>query len=236
MARTRDEIEALVESHTKKSNKDSLMHSLCDSALKQALLKHTFEDSRSIPSDVAIVEDATSCVLPTGTREIITVRIVDSVTTASARLLLKPQTWWDKYIITPADNVKGWPKYGLRFGTNLIVDRPVEANITARFRISTVPVFTNGSTECPIRVLDIFVEYFVTAFVFLNIEDKENYLFWLGLAKAAFKDGMDADSRMPAMDVSIHPEDGIRRHPFFSTEIGTGFDGDFSGLGTATWF
>ncbi len=236
MARTRDEIQTLVESHTGKTNKDTLMDSLCDTALKSAVLKHTFEDSRSTPAAVAIIEDATSCALPSGTREIISVRIVDSVTDASAPLALKPQTWWDRNVITPDDNMRGWPFYGLRFGTNLILDRPVEANLTALFRISTIPTFTSGSTECPIAVLDVFVEYFVTAFVFLSLEDKENFTFWMGLARSAFKDAVDADERMPALDISIEPPGIARNHPAISTLIGDNFHGDFAALSSMMWF
>ncbi len=236
MARTRDEIEALVEIHTGKTDKDTLMHSLCDNALKAAILKHTFEDTRSTPSDVTTTEADTECDLPTGTRELISVRVIDSAVDANTLLILKPQTWWDKYIINPEDNGQGWPKYGLRFGTELLFDRPVNANITFRFRISTIPTFTSGSTECPIDVLDLFVEYYVTAFVYLSLENTDKYIFWLAMAKSAFKDAVAADERMPAMNQNIENPDSIQPFPGFNTEIGSGFYGDFSSLGNARWF
>jgi len=236
MARTRAQIKTLVISHTGKSDKDTLESSLCDSALKHACLKHTFEDSRSTPTDVTITEDANSCALPSGTREIITVRIVNTVTDASALLTLKPQPWWDKFIITPEDNMKGWPIYGLRFGTNLILDRPAEANLSARFRVSIIPTFASDSTECPIDILDLFVEYYVTAHVFLSLEDKENFIFWLNQAKGAFRDAVNADTRDPALNYDIESPMANRVQPGVSTVIGSGFEGDFSNLSGAQWF
>jgi hypothetical protein len=225
------------------------MDSLCDTALKVACLAHTFKDTLTTPADVAITEDATTLALPSGTREIITVRIVDSADDRSAPLPLRNRTWWDRFVVTPEDNMKGWPQNALRFGSNLIIDRPSEANKSARFRISSIPTFTTGSTECPIEILDIFVEYFVTSHVFMSLEDKENYAFWMEQAigtrgqKArntlggALKEAIDADMREPAEVYDIVTMPNVKRQPTLATSIiGDNFYGDFANLSGAQWF
>ena len=190
MARTRDEIEAIVELHTGKSDKETLMHGLCDNALKYAEQRHTFDDSVKLSKDISITEDATSVALPTEdvdsvaltTREVVTVRLIATDTDLNRWLFIKNRRWWDTHIVNQEDNLKAWPMFGMRVGADLILDRPCRASLTARFRVSKFLSFATGTTECPVTLLEIFVEHYVTAMVFLSLEDVEKYHFWMEIA------------------------------------------------------
>lgn len=191
MARTRDEISALVVLNTARPDKTTLIESLCDTALKLAMTKHNFSDAMKICDDVTITEDATEvdisgllqATVSIGTLlDIVTARIVQADGTQNKILSIKNRQWWDREVVNPEDNQKGWPDYGLKFGTNMLLSRPAESNLELRLRVATVPTFAAGSTECPIEVLDIFVEQYVTAMVFLSISMQEKYVSWYIMA------------------------------------------------------
>jgi hypothetical protein len=171
MADTRDTIKNVVELNIGRSN-TVLENRLCDEALKIALLAHPFDDGTSQPSDFTITEDATSVDI-SGTSNILTIvtaRIVQASGDLNAKLKLKNRTWWDEHVLNPEDNQKGWPVYGLHFGTNIVLDRPAESNLELRLRVTTDKVFDNDNTVCPIAVLDKFVIKYVTAQMFKQLK------------------------------------------------------------------
>jgi len=178
MSRTRLEIKALVHSHTNRT-KETLENSLCDSALKIAQSRHPFQDSQSNPEDFTIDEDATYVdVSSASILHIVTARIVEADGSRNAPLKMKNKTWWDKKVVNAEDNMKSWPVYGLKDGDCVRFNCPVSSGLELRLRITTVQTFTDDSTECPIKTLDIFVEKYVTAEVFLDVGNHEKYLFW----------------------------------------------------------
>lgn len=352
MARTRSEISALVILNTGRSDKTTLINSLCDTALKIAVTKHAFQDSLHICDDVAITEDAISVSISSLTEggvsigdviDIITSRIAGATVVAftagehavvagesviggtsgatgyvihveslasgtwagtdavgniwicnksgtftaaedledadgntvavitadpgaggtlNSDLVLKNKQWWDANIINPEDNLKGWPVYGLKFGSNIILDGPANDEIALRLRVSAIPefallvAFTSGGThevivgdtitgstsgatakvmsitlssgtyaggdaagtlylrdvtgtfqaaeeiqdadannlatitaapsadnaECPISILDLFIEQYATAMVYLSLGMTEKYISWYIMA------------------------------------------------------
>lgn len=178
MARTRAEIKALVHMHTGRT-KESLENSMCDTALKLAIQAHPFWDSISDEVDFALTEDATSVSIATASPEhVITARIVETDGTRNSKLTLKNRVWWDENVLNAEDNTKGWPEFAMHIGDNVYFDRPLESGLTLRVRVSTAKTFTDDTTVCPVACLDIFVEQFVTAMVFLSLENKESYTYW----------------------------------------------------------
>ncbi len=185
-AKTRSALKTLIEGHTGRT-KDALESTLCDDALKVALLEHSFKDAQSVPSDITITEDATSATIVTSNViNILTARIVEADGSRNAKLTLKGRSWWDARVINSEDNAKGWPAYGMRVESTIEFDRPVMAGLELRLRITTEQTFATDSTVCPIYVLDKFIEEFVTAGVFAEVEDWTSYRFWI--AKAAGSD------------------------------------------------
>ena len=178
MSRTRGAIKTLVRSHTGRS-KEALENSLCDSALKIALTKHPFKDAMSTPSDIALTEDLYSVdISSVSAFHIVTARIVEASGSRNTELIIKNRTWWDKNIVNPEDNLKGWPEYGLHAGNTMYFDKPLQSGLELRLRITTEQTFTDDNTTCPIALLDIFVEKYVTANVFADVANTERYLFW----------------------------------------------------------
>ena len=179
-ARTRSAIKTLVESHTGAS-KSTLENSLCDNALKVALLQHPFKDAQSEPTDYAITESNSYATISatTGIISIISARIVETGTSSSTMLKFKTRNWWDEHVIDPDDNLKGWPQYGLRWGTKILLDRPAESGLSLRLRMTREQTFTSDTCVCPIAVLDIFVEHYVTAQVFRSLEQWDSADKWM---------------------------------------------------------
>lgn len=179
-ARTRTAIKALVRLNTGRT-KDTLESYLCDTALKVALLQHPFKDAQSEPSDFALTEDETEVDI-SGTTDlvnIVTARIVEADGSRNEKLTLKTRTWWDKHVVNPEDNNKGWPVYGLRWGDYIRFDRPLESGLELRLRVTTVQTFASDSTVCPIALLDVFVEHYVTAHVFKSLKHWDAYKQWM---------------------------------------------------------
>lgn len=185
MAKTREQIRTSVGYNTGRGvEKESLINSLCNEALKVACNAHAFRDSRSEPSAFSITEDATSVDISTitGLIHIVTARIVEDSSNSYQPLIMKERSYWDRYIVDPSRNQKGWPMYGLRWGTTVILDRPSESGLSLKLVVSTEQSFSADSTECPVAILDTFVTQYATAFVFLSIENVESYNFWKRLA------------------------------------------------------
>lgn len=190
MARTRGAIKTLVESHTGRT-KDVLENSLCDSALKLAVLKHPFKQAILHLADFTLTEDLWQVDISTLTTDqnsvdissytplgIVTARIVEASGSRNMPLIIKGQTWWDKHIINPEDNTKGWPVYGIYVGDYIYFDRPLQSGLELRLRVTVEQAFTDDDTVCPIACLDLFVEKFVTAEVFLDVGNHERFIFW----------------------------------------------------------
>jgi len=180
MSRTRREIKTLVEGYTGRS-KEALENSLCDSALKFALMRYHFKDAQSQPSDITITEDETSVDTSgvVGMLNIITARIVEADGSRNKILKLKTRGWWDENVVNAEDNGKGWPIYGMRWGSTILLDRPAESGLELRLRVTTDQAFTDDDTECPIGVLDLFVEHYVTAHVFKHLKEWDSYESWM---------------------------------------------------------
>jgi len=223
MARTRTEIKTLVRLHTGRT-KEALENSLCDTALKVALLRHPFKDAQSVESDIEITESATSVDISgiSGLRNIITARIVEASGSRNMILKCKTRSWWDEHVINSEDNQQGWPLYGMRVGSTIVIDRPAESGLELRLRVTTNQTFALDSTECPIDVLDIFVEHYVTAYVFKSIENDEMYKHWIasamgirylidGTVGGALADAIASDED-PALDIKAEPYDRPSEH------------------------
>lgn len=185
-ARTRSAIKTLVEANTGRT-KDTLESSLCDTALKIALMQHHFKDAQSSPSDFTITEDATSVDISgiSDLVNIVTARIVEASGSRNMILKLKTRTWWDLHIRNAEDNQKGWPIYAMKWGSTLLLDRPADSGLELRLRITTVQTFATDATVCPIAVLDIFVEDYVTGGVFANLENWTSSKHWMRKALGA---------------------------------------------------
>jgi hypothetical protein len=183
MARTRAEIRTLVQAHTGRSDKTTLINSLCDSALKYALMEHDFQRATQRTSaETEITEDATevdfSAYSPS-VYKIVTAKIIDTSDEQSAFLPLKNRQWWDRFVVNSEENSTGWPSVAIHEGDALKFNCPCEADKKLRLLYTYIPTFAGSdATECPVPTLDLFVEYFVTANVFFSIGDLEKFGWW----------------------------------------------------------
>jgi hypothetical protein len=213
MAKTRAQIKAMVKLLTGRSDKDTLIETLCDDALKTAVMRHNFRDAHkesvfNITTNYVYVDISSANLL-----NISTCRIIDSVTEDSAPLILKSKIWFDKTFTNPDDNMQAWPTYACRFGGNLLFNCPVEANKALYTRASYIPTFTNDSTVCPISLIDLFIEKFVTAKVFLGTEETlDKYKAWMIEANDELNAAIEADKdvatelKFEGVDNSLVPD------------------------------
>lgn len=195
MARTRLEIQELVILNTQRTDKIPLIQSLENSALKIAISKHPFQDA-SVEAIFPITEDATSVDISAQTWvNIRTLRIVDSSTVEkSQRLILKSNIWFDKNYPYPGDNMLGWPTFGSKLSGTIIFDRPVSENLSLYVRGSIETVFASDSTPCPVELLDIFVEEYVTAKLLMSYHEYEKGREWMTQAIASLNLAIENDT------------------------------------------
>jgi len=181
-AKTLTAIKTVVEGNTGRT-KDTFETTAANEALKVALMEHPFRDAQSEPADITITEDATSAtIVTTNVIDIVTARIVDASGSRNMILKLKTKAWWDTNIKNPEDNNKGWPVYGLRWGSTIVLDRPADSGLELRLRVTTEQSFATDATVCPIYVLDNFIVDYVTAQVFKSIEAWDSYQMWIASA------------------------------------------------------
>ena len=179
MARTRAEIKTLIHGNTGRT-KDTLESSKCDSALKVAIQNHAFWESiTDTYTDFALTEaDESEDISSASPEHVVTATIVETDGSRNLPLILKNRIWWAKRVVNASDNTQGWPKYGMYISGVMYFDRPVQSGLTLRVRVSTAQTFATDATECPIAALDIFVEEFVTAEVFLALGQMDSYYAW----------------------------------------------------------
>jgi hypothetical protein len=218
LAKTRTQIKTTVDNNTGRgTEKATLIETLCDEGLKVALLEHPFRDARSTHADVSITEDATTVDISaiTSLVDILTVRVVEASGVQNKPLLMRDDVWWSTHVINAEDRLKGWPEFGLKDGTSILIDRPADDNLELRLRVTTEQTFANDAAECPIGVLDTFIGQYATAYVFLSIEDLDKYNYWKrialgwkwddGVVGGSLKHAIDNDKRSAAEETSFEP-------------------------------
>lgn len=187
MARTRGEIKTLVKAHTgwtDRTDKDSVIESFCNSALKYAIMEHDFQDVITTTSGESdVTTGATSIDLSSyspAVFKIITARLIKSSSSSDEylKLYLRDRQWWDKHVVDPDSHSQGTPTDAFFDGDTLHLNRPCEPGWIVRLRYSSIKTYTDDSTETPSEYLDLFVEYKVTADLFLDLENIEKYRFW----------------------------------------------------------
>jgi len=183
MALTRAQIKSLVQGYTGKLNKDSLIETLCDLALNEAVRRHPFGSSRATSELTGVVGTLSYSMstLPNTLVNIISIELLDSEN-VSTLVTLKPTWWFSKHAGSRANLGNGRPEFVEKQGINLVFDRGFDEAYTIKVTYSYYPTFASDETECPIKVLDTFVVNYVTAHVFLSIEDKENFGAWMNRA------------------------------------------------------
>ena len=185
MAKTRAQIKTSIDFNTgRATEKDGLIDDLCDQALKLAIGKHPFRDAQDDPTIIAITEDAVSVDISAITNlvHIVTARIIQDSGTLSRLLHMRDRTWWDRNVVEAGDNQKGWPANGLRWESTVLLERPAESDLQLQLVVSQDKTFTDDSTETPVKILDTFIVQYVTAFVFLSIQNMQSYAFWKNIA------------------------------------------------------
>ena len=186
MSKTRAQIKTSVGYNTgRATEKASLIENLCDEALKVAIGEHPFRDAQDDPSAISITEDAVSIDISaiSDLVHIVTARIIETGTSTQYKpLILRDRTWWDRHVVNPGDNQKGWPTHGLRWESTIKIERPADANLQLHLIVSQEQTFTDDSTECPVKILDTFIVQYVTAFVFLSIQNLQSYAYWKNIA------------------------------------------------------
>lgn len=181
MARTRGEIKALVQDHTGRADKDTLIESLCDSALKYAVQTYHFRDAVTLETTSTLTAGDLSfdlTTLATTPYKILSAVWVNDGDTQGSLLVLKNRQWWDKFVIFPGGNNQGIPVYALKEKNTLFFSQAVNGDWKLQLRYLSIPTYTDDSTETPIEDLDLFIEYRVTSDVFFSLKDKENYFAW----------------------------------------------------------
>jgi len=208
MADTRFQIKEIVELNVGRSN-EALENVLCNEALKMALIVHPFTDAASVPSDFTLTEDATSVSIAATENivDVISARIVEASGSLNTSLIMKNRFWWDKHIINPEDNQKGWPVYGMRAKSVIHFDRPLESGLELRLRLTTEQTFTNDNTECPIGVLDKFVIKYVTAQMFKQLKQFDVAKEWRAEALGPYFDGKSIPGGLLLSAISLDKAD-----------------------------
>ena len=180
MARTRLEIQELVILNTQRTDKTALIQKLCDSSLKIAISKHAFQDASTEVAYPITEDTATVDISANRWVNIRTARIVNTTSVEkSNRLTLKSNIWFDKKYPYPLDNMKGWPVYGSKLSGAIIFDRPVEANLSLYLRGAVEQIFASDSSECPVELLDIFVEEYVTSKLLMSYHEYDKAQQWM---------------------------------------------------------
>jgi hypothetical protein len=186
MAKTRTQIKTAVDNNTGRgTEKATLIETLCDDALKIAGEAHPFKDASSFDQDFTITTSATSVDLSSALsniQHVVTAVIVETSGDRNWPLIMKDETWWQENVINASDNQQGKPEFGLRRGTSVLLNRPCDAGYSLRVTVTTEQTFTNDATVCPIAVADIFVEQYVTAMLFMSIQDERSFTRWYALA------------------------------------------------------
>ena len=187
MARTRGQIITLVKAHVgwiDRDDKDDLIDSLMNSALKYAIMEHDFRDLTTVTSSEAEITTGATTVdisaFDPSVYKVISARLlrVSNTTDSGYHLPFKSRKWWDKFIIDETTHIQGVPCYAHRIKNTIHFDRPIEDDWKLRLRYSSINTYSTDETETPSELLDLFVEYKTTADLFFSLEDMEKFQLW----------------------------------------------------------
>jgi hypothetical protein len=147
-------------------------------------MEHPFRDlTTTTSSETEVTQSALSVDLSAfdpAVYKIVSARLlrVANATEQGYHLPIRNRIWWDKFVIDPSNDTEGIPTYILHSGSSVYFNRPIEADWKLRLRYSSINTYTSDSTETPSELLDLFVEYKVTADLFFDLEDMEKFALW----------------------------------------------------------
>lgn len=185
LTRTRAQIKTFVGHYTGRgTEKSDLIELLCDEALDVALQAHPFKDARNRNyafeldvGDLTVDLSEIPCL-----RHVVAATIYDSSGSTSAPLVLKNETWWNEYVGRPQEAQNGWPRYALRLGNTLYLSCPARDGLYLGLIVTTEQRFESDSSVCPIAIASLFVTQYVTAMIFLAVQERDSYIRWYSLA------------------------------------------------------
>jgi hypothetical protein len=243
MAITRTQIKQFVIDNTGKSNKATLVETLCDMALEEAIHRHKWKDASSMrTSTLTTSADATSVALESNTINVKQITWFETAdTNNTGNLIIKPIEYIRKNYRTVAEHSSEPPYMAYIMGGTIYFHAPLDKAYSFFVDNTYKPTFASDATECPISYLSNFVAYFVVAQVFLSIEDAQNFGMWMNKAVGrdfdnwlggAFGRAVQADEGDTALEESMRDMDGMNRKPPLQVEEFV----DGASQGTAPWY
>jgi hypothetical protein len=131
--------------------------------------------------------------------------------------------------------MKGWPVYATKISGSILLDRPVEANKTIYIRGAVEQKFASDSTECPIELLDIFVEEYVTAKLLMSYHEYEKAVNWMTQAISSLTLAISNDTDI-AQESQAERGGTIRQTPTFVTSGLFGASQTYVPEGPGWWY
>lgn len=187
----RSEIRALVRDHTGRTDKDSLINSMINAALKKVSSEHIWRDLLT-EAEVTMTPDQPFVDLVSTVRRLSEVRIINGL--QSYKLVVRTKTFLVERWPDFGSQSSGKPRFGYLEGTRLHLVPAPDENLTLRYSYyARDTVFTDDTTELTIDITDEAVIAYATFRTFKSLQQHDDAAQWFLDYKEALKDAKTMD-------------------------------------------
>ena len=174
----RSEIRTLIIATTGRSDKETLINSAINIALRKVSAEALWNDLLT-EADVTTGADDTYVTLADNVRRLTEVRWIDGLN--SSRIVIQPKTWIIRLYPAPDELPSGVPLFGYLQGLRLYLVPPVaEADYTIRYSYYPLHAdLSDDTTETTIPQADEAVIAYATYWVFKSLEQHDDAERWL---------------------------------------------------------
>jgi len=181
------------------TNSTTIIDDALDEALTEISLRHPFRELRS-QSDLSIVADDLLIALPTGTFDIVELRLIDGV--SSYPLILKSKKWvTELYPNIDADST-GKPELCYKEGSNLYLQPQCDGSYTIRITVlKLMDALDTDSEEPEVTSVDRAIVALASSIAFMSFEQFISSERWEAKFERALIVAIIADERRIGEDI-----------------------------------
>lgn len=208
----RSQLRDVVSEITNRTDKTNLINSAIDMALSEVGQRHDFREMR-VTEDIPLAAGDLSCGLNGSLFHLITITLVDGVSSYGVELRTKP--WFVQRFPNPSASGATRPTHAYVEGTTLYFQAPMDTARTIRVTYTKLPppLLTDASTPL-IAFVDNCVIAWASCYVFRAIQMFQEALEWQKQFEMGLMHAIKADIRVSGtMVVSDQYQTSPRRQP-----------------------
>jgi hypothetical protein len=199
MSMTRLQLRDTIKGIVRREDKDSLINTGLNLALQAISKRATFRE-QVVESDSTLTSGSSSIALPTGTRRVRTVIVLDG--SQPYQLVLKTKGFIRDRWPDTSQLAAGDPEVGYIEGSNLYVLPKASSDLSLRWTVEkNLTEFSTDSDTCECPLLDEALIAWASCFIFKLTQQLEDAAVWNGTYEMALQSAISEDRKIGGVDI-----------------------------------